>query len=161
MAVTPVEPGRSPRRRVATPPFSLIVTRALGTVVVTVHGELGLSASAPLGIVLADLIDGQGNLAVVVELPGLERVGPAGLEVLSAAAVALERRGGQLRLRRPSPEVSDALMLAGLARLIAVPGEPEGSGRPSTLLRRAVAPPARIAHPAGSNLQPRYNQETC
>jgi len=40
----------------------------LNTVVVSAHGALNLSASESLAGVLDDLIEGQGNLAVVVNL---------------------------------------------------------------------------------------------
>ncbi len=41
--------------------FSVAIGRALGTVVVTVRGTLDDCASEPLGRVLGDLADNQGN----------------------------------------------------------------------------------------------------
>lgn len=152
MALTAAETGRlGERREAVTPPFSLVVSRALGTVVVAVRGELGRSSSAPFGVVLTDLIDGQGNLAVIVDVGDLERIGPAGLDVLAAGARALEQRGGRLTLREPSPEVRDALMLAGLIGLVAAPPPFVPARRPSALIRRAAAS-SRSSHPAGTDI---------
>ena len=36
--------------------------------VVTVHGELDRQRAAHLDLVLADLIDGQGNLSIIIDL---------------------------------------------------------------------------------------------
>jgi hypothetical protein len=70
------------------PPGLLVaVCRAPGTVIVTVHGDLGPDASAHLEGVLVDLIEGQGNRSVTVEL----RHANAGGEALAALAVAARR----------------------------------------------------------------------
>ena len=47
---------------------SIVIGRFRGTVVVTVHGDLGPTRAAHLGLMLTDLIDGQGNLSLVVDL---------------------------------------------------------------------------------------------
>ncbi|MGH9156187.1 MAG: STAS domain-containing protein, partial [Acidimicrobiales bacterium] len=93
--------------------------RALGTVVVTVHGDLDGAGAGKLSIVLADLIDGQGNLAVVVDLhdAGASDVGGA-LAVFAAAARKAGRRGGALRLSYPPDQVHQALQLQGLDHLL-------------------------------------------
>jgi hypothetical protein len=49
-------------------PNDVIVGRYKGTVMVTVHGELDPLKAAHLRRVLADLIDDQGNVSVVVDL---------------------------------------------------------------------------------------------
>lgn len=46
----------------------MAVGRHMRTVIVTLHGNLDLSASVLLAGVPRDLIDGQGNMAVVVDL---------------------------------------------------------------------------------------------
>lgn len=66
----------------------------MGTVIVTLHGDLGRQASVALAGMLRDLIDGQGNLAVTVDLGDVGRVDPSGLDVLASAAARASSRGG-------------------------------------------------------------------
>lgn len=49
-------------------PNGVVVGRCQGTVMVTVHGELDPSKVAHLQLLLADLVDNQGNVSVVVDL---------------------------------------------------------------------------------------------
>lgn len=49
-------------------PNDVVVGRYQGTVMVTVHGELDPPKVAHLRLLLTDLIDDQGNVAVVVDL---------------------------------------------------------------------------------------------
>lgn len=49
-------------------PAEVVVGRYQGTVMVTVHGELDPAKVAHLRLLLTDLIDGQGNVAVIVDL---------------------------------------------------------------------------------------------
>lgn len=136
-------------------PFVLSVSRVSRSVVVTLRGELDYPVSAQLAEVLADLIDGQGNLVMVVDVRDLHRVDPAGLGVLADAAHAVEGRGGGLRLSAPNRAVGDALRLAGLARLID-PASPSGQvAQPSRFPH--FPPPVPIphcSHPAGTNRVP-------
>jgi hypothetical protein len=46
----------------------VVVGRYQGTVMVTVHGELDPPKVAHLRLLLTDLIEGQGNVAVIVDL---------------------------------------------------------------------------------------------
>jgi anti-anti-sigma factor len=113
-------PGNSPGDRAQPPngPPTIAIGRCLGTVVVTLTGPLDTLAVTRLAATLDDLIDGQGNLVVAVDLSGVRRISPSGLQVLSAAASHLERRGGRLSLREAPDAVLDALQLAGLGRFI-------------------------------------------
>jgi len=108
-----------------------VIGRFLNTVVVSAHGALTLSASESLAGVLDDLIDGQGNLVVVVDLADVCGIDQYGTEVLGAAAARLETRGGQLQLAGPTGPVVDSLVLAGLAGLISIP-LPQAPHRSST-----------------------------
>lgn len=96
------------------PPWRVEVGRTLGAVVVAVHGELTPGTSQALGDILCDLIDGQGNLFVVVDLRAAVVAGPGGLDVLVAARRSLEDRGGRFFLSEPPPEALQALDAAGL-----------------------------------------------
>jgi anti-anti-sigma regulatory factor len=94
------------------------ISRALGTVVVTVHGSLSSETSGQLRHILWDLIDQQGNRNVVVDLRDTT-VGPrAGLEVFEAAADVIERLGGTFTLSGPPDEIVGALAAGGSAKVI-------------------------------------------
>lgn len=132
-------PLASPGGAPATPPsaFLFSVGRALGVVVVTVHGTLDASGCAQLEQVLEDLIDNQGNLRVVVDLLDLSRVDPAGLAVFRGAAASASSRGGELIFADPCDAVRRALEAAGLAPAFSV------TGRSTPLRRRAFRRPER------------------
>lgn len=128
---------------------AIVVGRALGTVIVTVHGRIDLIPAAALTAVLDDLIDGQGNLAIVVDLRDVPWIDGAGVHVLASAAERIEVRGGELRLGGPSGVLADALSFAGLGRLVSVPFEqaqrpwPRARAAAGALRRAAVDPPRR------------------
>lgn len=82
--------------------YTLDVARKRGQVVVTVQGDLGLAGAIRLGAVLGDLIDGQGNLTVRVDLRRAGVVDPAGLGVLDVAARLARRRGGDVLVTQPA-----------------------------------------------------------
>ena len=60
--------------------------------------------AARLGVILGDLIDGQGNLTVGVDLRPATVVAPAGLGVLTVAARLARRRGGDLLVKGPAAD---------------------------------------------------------
>lgn len=111
-------------------PWHLAISRTLGDVVVTVEGEVGARTSGMLGAALLDLIEGQGNLFVVVDLRGAVLAGPSGLDVLAAAKRSMEGRNGQFLLSAPSHDIRKALLAAGLADVIEA--HPERRHHPST-----------------------------
>ncbi|HEX2047118.1 MAG TPA: STAS domain-containing protein [Acidimicrobiales bacterium] len=98
--------------------FSIVIGRRLGTVVVTVHGELDMARAGHLGNILADLIDGQGNLSVVVDLHEATTTEPDSLLVFIDAAERARRRGGTVLLNEPHPTLGDALQLRGLDHFV-------------------------------------------
>jgi anti-anti-sigma factor len=99
-------------------PWRVAVSRTLGAVVVTVEGALDPLTSPTLGRVLADLIDGQGNLFVVVDIRRLVVTDASGLCVLTRARRAVEARGGRFLLARSSPRTARVLRAAGLGDVI-------------------------------------------
>ena len=92
---------------------SISVARSAGTVVVTVRGQLDAEKSQDLGGILADLIDGQGNMSILVDLHGASAADPDCLWMLTEAAERAHRRGGTMRLDAAA-EVTSALQLRGL-----------------------------------------------
>jgi anti-sigma B factor antagonist len=96
------------------PAFSLVFSRALGKVVVHVHGALdGVSAPA-LAARLTDIIDNQGNRQVVLDLRQLTSVDAAGLFVLADALKRMADYGGELLLSGPTSAVEEQLRAVGL-----------------------------------------------
>jgi anti-anti-sigma factor len=137
--------------------FDIVIGRFLTTVVVSLRGTLDALAATRLARALRDLIDGQGNLAVAIDLRGVVQVAPSGLQVLSAAAAGLERRNGTLWLSEAPAPVVRALDRANLARLICDPppcllSESHGGrgGRQAWLAWSAAEGAARASHPAGA-----------
>lgn len=90
------------------PGLSLVVGRALGTVVVTVRGRLDLAGCERLGSLLTDLIEGQGNLTVAVDL-GRAIVDPEALTAFITAAGSHRRHGTRLILSEPPTDCHQAL----------------------------------------------------
>ena len=79
------------------------IARQGGGVILTVGGTLDLAGSMHLGAALGDLIDGQGNLSVGLDLRGVRRFDPAGLGVFTVAEQLARRRGGTLTVTAPLP----------------------------------------------------------
>jgi anti-anti-sigma factor len=103
------------------PDFRLAISRAFGTVIVTIHGLLDRTTSRQLDGVLTDLIEGQGNLDVVADLWDMEAIEGGSLAVLEAAVACARSQGGHLTLTRPTPAVRELLETVGLTAL-----EPDG-----------------------------------
>ncbi len=94
--------------------LTLAVGRALGTVVVTVHGDLNATTSPQLAEVLRDLIDDQGNLSVVVDARHLTLSQPDGAAALVVAAHWAQRHGGTLAVAHASDPLRRALYDGGV-----------------------------------------------
>lgn len=106
--------------------LSLVVGRGLGTVVVTVDGELDLPGCERLRRVLSDLIEGQGNRAVAVDL-AKAIVEPNALDVFIDAAHQSRRQGTRFILKEPPTDTHEALHSAGFGDLIDIrPRRPLG-----------------------------------
>ena len=119
--------GRAAANSTTSPRF--VIGRALGTVVVTVHGELVGGDWAELAGLLVDLIDGQGNLSLVVDVGDVDAIDESAARVLAGAASRVARRGGAFRLHRPCTAVAEAVRRADETGL---------SGRSDESVHRAV-----------------------
>ncbi len=82
------------------------VRRESGSVVVTVYGNIDLPTSIRLGATLGDLIEGQGNLAVAVDLHHVGYVESRALGVFAAAARLATIHGGSLTVTGMPPRSS-------------------------------------------------------
>jgi len=135
--------------------FALVVGRAMGVVVVTAHGHLGASEAEVLQTVLVDLIEGQGNLKVVLDVRDVSGLGPSSLEVLVAAAAAAANIGGELTFADPSEAglrtleavgLGDSVTMARQCRQRAPAAAPPPPGQADGVARQA----AMAEHPAGT-----------
>ena len=96
--------------------FSLVFSRALGKVVVHVHGRLDANTAPALKDRLVDIIDGQGNRQVVLDLRQMTAVDVAGVVVLTDALKRMGDYGGELLLSGPTASVEEQLRAGGLAK---------------------------------------------
>lgn len=96
------EDGPRPGPPPVAEPLSYAVGRALGTVVVTVHGHVDVAGSEALERVIDDLVEGQGNRAVAVDLRKATLVSPDVLDVFYAVAHRARRRGTSFTVTAPA-----------------------------------------------------------
>jgi anti-anti-sigma regulatory factor len=106
-------PGETLRAR-----SGIVVSRFHGTVVVTIHGDLDGPRAGDMGYMLADLIDGQGNRSVIVDLRDATAIDPQWLSVFDDAVARAGRRGASLKLNDAPAELEAALRRHGLDRFI-------------------------------------------
>lgn len=100
--------------------FSLVFGRALGKVVVSINGPLDARTGRELRDRLRDLIDGQGNRHVVLDLRGTTLVDPAGLTAFVDAHKRMQRIAGELVFSGPPPDVVRAFRSAELDKIFTV-----------------------------------------
>lgn len=84
-------------------------------VTIIVDGEVDASNCAEVGEVLDRLVTGERAYDVHLDLAGLEFVDSSGLRVLLVAQLALQQRGGSLRIVAASRAVERLLDVTGLA----------------------------------------------
>lgn len=99
--------------------FHLAFSRALGRVIAHVHGVLDADTAPELNDRLVDIIDGQGNRHVIVDLSATTYVDSTGLSVLLAALRRMEENGGEIMLSGPTGDVARAFKAAGLEKVFA------------------------------------------
>jgi anti-sigma B factor antagonist len=100
--------------------FSTEITRVLERAVVRVHGDVDLLTAPRLQRELADLIDGQGNLSVIVDLSGVTFLDSTGIHALIDARERMLRHGGDLILSSPTPSTLRTLEVCGLDKVFTI-----------------------------------------
>lgn len=100
--------------------FTFTVSRIEGRVLVRVGGELDAYSSPHLRSTLLDLIDGQGNLALVIDLGNLDFIDSTGLSVLMTALRRSRDHGGDVVLRHPRPSTMRLLRITAMDRVFAI-----------------------------------------
>lgn len=103
--------------------FSVLFSRALGKVVVHVHGPLDVNTAPSLEAGLVDIIDDQGNRQVVLDLRAVTGVDAAGLFVLADALKRMDDYGGELLLSGPTSAVERQLRDVGLEKTFGITPE--------------------------------------
>ena len=103
--------------------FSLVFSRSLGKVVVHIQGSLDANTAPALKARLADIIDGQGNRQVVLDLRQMTGVDVAGLMVLADALKRMEDYAGELLLSGPTASVEEQLRAVGLEKTFGITPE--------------------------------------
>ena len=99
---------------------AVAIARAQGSVVLTLVGTLDASGAEWLEHVLVDLVDGQGNRSIALDLCQVGVVDPAVLVLLVSVSGRVLRSGGNLVLRHPSVAVLEGLDRAGLGGALEV-----------------------------------------
>lgn len=97
--------------------FSLVFSRALGKVIVHIHGPLDLDSAPEVAARLTDVIEGQGNRDLVADLRGTTQIDAVGLSVLVAALKSMRARGGALVLSGMTGRVAGSIEAAGLDKV--------------------------------------------
>jgi anti-anti-sigma factor len=103
--------------------FSLVFTRALGKVVVHIHGAVDAHTAPALKARLVDIIDNQGNRQVVLDLRSLTSIDADGLFVLADALKSMDDHGGELLLSGPTSGVEAQLRAVGLEETFGITPE--------------------------------------
>ncbi len=100
--------------------FSLSFSRYNNTVSLAVIGELDGLTAPELHRLLMDVIDGQGNLSVVIDFSRVSFIDSAGLSVLIEASKLVEEKGGTLMVTRPQPSTRKVFDITGLDQIVSV-----------------------------------------
>lgn len=100
--------------------FLLVFGRALGKVLVSIHGPLDATTAPQLKDRLVDLIDGQGNRHVVLDLGGMTSIDPSGLSVLVDARKRIQKHAGEIVLSGPPALIMSALASSGLDKVFSI-----------------------------------------
>jgi anti-sigma B factor antagonist len=103
--------------------FSLVFSRALGKVIVHVHGAVDASSAPGLKARLVDVIEDQGNRQVVLDLRQTTGIDAAGMFVLTDAMKRMDDYGGQLLLSGPTRAVERQLRAVGLEETFGITPE--------------------------------------
>lgn len=110
-------------------PLRLEYLREDGTVVVRILGEVDLASAPVLREALIELIDGQGNLFVQLDLENLSFIDSTGIGVLVRALRSVRQKGGDLTLMNCRASTLRILEIAGLTEIFGVSaGDPIAAG---------------------------------
>ena len=100
--------------------FSIGFRRTEGAVVVDVAGELDAYTAPVLRDRLLDVIEGQGNRFVAVDLGAVGFIDSTAVHVLVQSLRLTRERGGDLMLARVPPPAQRVLDICGLAKIFTI-----------------------------------------
>ncbi|HEV3497871.1 MAG TPA: STAS domain-containing protein [Actinomycetes bacterium] len=100
--------------------FSLDFARKGRSVTVAVHGEVDGPATAVLAGLLLDVVEGQGNLSVDLDLSDMTFIGSAGLAMLLDMHRRAVERGGTFVLHNPRPSTVRVFDIVGLGQILTI-----------------------------------------
>ena len=100
--------------------FSLVFSRALGKVIAHVHGALDAESAQELQDRLIDVIDGQGNRSVIIDLASTTFIDSLGLSVLFDAWRRMHDRGGEFMLSGPKNDVARVILASDLENVFVI-----------------------------------------
>ena len=100
--------------------FSIGFRRSESSVVVDVAGELDLHTAPVLRDRLLDVISGQGNRFVAVDLSAVGFMDSTAVHVLVQALRKVRERGGDLQLARVPPPAQRMLDISGLSTIFTI-----------------------------------------
>ncbi len=103
-----------------TRPFALDFSRRGRSVTVAVRGEVDGASSAVLRGLLLDIVDGQGNLSVALDLSEMTFIDSSGLAMLMEMHGRAVERGGTFVLRNPRPSTTKVFEIVGLGRILTI-----------------------------------------
>lgn len=101
-------------------PLRLEYLRQDGKIVVRIVGEVDLASAPVLREALVELIDGQGNLFVQLDLENLSFIDSTGIGVLVRALRSVRQKGGDLTLTNCRASTLRILEIAGLTTIFGV-----------------------------------------
>ena len=86
----------------------------MGKVIAHVHGALDVESAQELQDRLIDVIDGQGNRSLIIDLTLTTFIDSLGLSVLFDAWRRMHDRGGEFMLSGPKNDVARVILASGL-----------------------------------------------
>jgi anti-sigma B factor antagonist len=100
--------------------LSLRFSRVNDAVVVVVSGDLDAGTAALLRDRVRDVIEGQGNLSVILDVSDMTFIDSSGLSVLLEIHRWAHDRGGALVVHSPRPATARVFDIVGLNRIVKV-----------------------------------------
>ena len=99
--------------------FTVGFSRRGRHVTVAVSGEVDRQSSGVLRTLLLDVVDGQGNLSVALDVSGMTSIDSAGLALLLEMHGRAVQRGGSFVLHNVPPAGARSMEAAGLRCIVA------------------------------------------
>jgi anti-sigma B factor antagonist len=100
--------------------LSLTFARLDGQVLVKIAGELDGYTAGQLSDALCDVIQGQGNRSLILDLADMTFIDSNGLNVLVRALQWTGERGGTITLAGPRPQAAKVFEIVGFDKVFSI-----------------------------------------